>query len=210
MMNIGIVAFDGADELDFVGPYEVWHQAARAVPSIDVGLYALAGVREIVGAHGLRVRTEGSLPAFLDILMVPGGGWANHARRGVRSEIEAGALPAAIAAHHEAGTRIAGICTGALALAAAGILGKRPATTHASAIDDLRQTGAHIVDARVVDDGDVLTCGGVSSGLDLSLWLLETTYGEAVANQVARYLEYKRSTHVWRATTAVLSGTALI
>src|SRR5580692_12203188 len=123
MMNIGIVAFDGADELDFVGPYEVWHQAARVVPSIDVGLYALAGIREIVGAHGLRVRTEGGLPPALDILMIPGGGWANHARRGIRAEIESGALPAAIAAHHAAGTRIAGICTGALAVAAAGLLG---------------------------------------------------------------------------------------
>ena len=85
-----------------------------------------------------------------------------------------------------------------MAVAAAGILGSRAATTHRSAIEDLRLTGAHVVVARVVDDGDIVTCGGVSSGIDLSLWLVEDTCGAEIANHVAQYLEYERSTRIWR------------
>jgi len=199
-VHIGIVLFDGVDELDFVGPYEIWSHAGQAVPSIDVGLYALSGAPEIVASHGLRVRTEGGLPRALDVLVVPGGGWTNHARHGLRTEIEAGRLTAAIAQYHAAGTRIAAVCTGALAVAAAGILGERPATTHHAALEDLRQTGARVVDARVVDDGDIVTCGGVTAGIDLSLWLLEDVYGPAVAEHLARYLEYERSQQIWRAS----------
>ena len=202
-VNIGIVAFDGADEVDFVGPYEVWRHAASLVENVDVGLYGLTGAKEIVAAHGLRVQTEGRLPKTLDLLIVPGGGWASFARAGVRAEIESGALPAAIAAYHAAGTRIAAVCTGAMAVAAAGVLGSRPAITHRAAIEDLRLTGAHVVDARVVDDGDIVTCGGVSSGIDLALYLVEDAYGAAIADHVARYLEYERNGDIWRCAVRV-------
>jgi transcriptional regulator GlxA family with amidase domain len=202
-VNIGIVAFDGADEVDFVGPYEVWRHAASLLVNVDVGLYVLGGAREIVAAHGLRVQTEGGLPKTLDLLIVPGGGWTSFAPAGVRAEIEAGALPAAIAAYHAAGTRIAAVCTGTMAVAASGILGSRPAITHRGAIEDLRLTGARVIDARVVDDGDIVTCGGVSSGIDLALYLVEDAYGAAIAKHIARYLEYDRDPAIWRSAASV-------
>jgi transcriptional regulator GlxA family with amidase domain len=77
-------------------------------------------------------------------------------------------------------------------LAEAGILDGRPAVTHHEAMADLRASGVEAVDARVVDDGDVVTSGGITSGLDCALWLVEREYGADVAEAVATAMEYER------------------
>jgi transcriptional regulator GlxA family with amidase domain len=64
------------------------------------------------------------------------------------------------------------------------------AVTPAGALDDLRDTAAEVVDARVVDDGDVLTAGGVTSGLDLAFYLVDREFGPAVAQAVREEMEY--------------------
>jgi transcriptional regulator GlxA family with amidase domain len=79
--------------------------------------------------------------------------------------------------------------------AGAGILDGRPATTHHVAHDDLREV-AEFVGARVVDDGDVLTCGGVTSGLDLACHFLVREFGGEVRDRVARRMEYEPSEDV--------------
>jgi transcriptional regulator GlxA family with amidase domain len=107
-------------------------------------------------------------------------------------EAQRGAVPAAIAAHAEAGGVVAGVCTGGMLLARAGVLDGRRAVTHASALDDLRATDAVVTEARFVDDGDVLTAGGVTSGLDLALHLVERECGADVADRVAEEIEYER------------------
>jgi transcriptional regulator GlxA family with amidase domain len=84
-------------------------------------------------------------------------------------------------------------------VAATGLLDGRPAITHHGAIDDLRERGADVIDARVVDDGDLLTAGGVTSGIDLALYLVERIAGEELANEVAREMEYERAADVYRA-----------
>lgn len=61
-MTIGIIAFDGAHAIDFVGPYEIWRHAAGLIQGIEVGLYTISGAEEILAGHGLRVRTSGRLP----------------------------------------------------------------------------------------------------------------------------------------------------
>jgi transcriptional regulator GlxA family with amidase domain len=77
-------------------------------------------------------------------------------------------------------------------LAAAGITGGRRVTTHHVAIDDLRATGADVVEARFVDDGDVVTAGGVTSGIDLALHLVARFADAGIAERVAREIEYER------------------
>jgi transcriptional regulator GlxA family with amidase domain len=105
--------------------------------------------------------------------------------------VQRGVLPAAIAERHAAGTRIGGVCTGAMLMAASGMLRGRPAVTHRSALDDLRQYGAEVhPDARVVDDGDVLTSGGVTSGIDLALRLIELEHGRDAALREAGRIEH--------------------
>jgi transcriptional regulator GlxA family with amidase domain len=85
-------------------------------------------------------------------------------------------------------------------VAAGGLLDGRPATTHHDDFDDLEGKAAPVIrDARVVDDGDIITSGGVTSGLDLALWLAEKHIGPEVANRAAAGMEYRRDERVWRA-----------
>jgi len=87
-------------------------------------------------------------------------------------------------------------------VAAAGLLAGRPAITHHGAIEDLKATGAEIIKARVVDDGDVITAGGVTSGLNLALWVLERYFNPETAHKVEAMLEYERRGTVWRWSVA--------
>jgi transcriptional regulator GlxA family with amidase domain len=187
-MRIEIAVFDGLDELDALGPFEVLRQGWRAGAAVDCALVTLDGQREVVGANGLRFAAEGAL-GEPDWLVVPGGGWMDRAERGAWGEVERGTLPRAISAAHARGASVASVCTGAMIVAAAGLLRGRPATTHHSAHGELAATGAEVVTARVVDDGDIVTAGGVTSGLDLGLRLLERVAGAEAAAAVARELE---------------------
>ena len=118
--------------------------------------------------------------------------------QGARAEAERGVIPAALAAAHARGAIIATVCTGAMLASAAGLTRGRPATTHHNAIADLRAAGAEVIEARVVDDGDLISSGGVTSGLDLALWLVERFFGPALAAAIERQTEYERRGTVWR------------
>jgi transcriptional regulator GlxA family with amidase domain len=188
MTTVEIVLFDGWDELDALGPWETLRQAARAGAQLSCALVTLSEAREVVGANGLRLRSAAAL-GRPDWLVVPGGGWGERAERGAWGEARRGDLPRAITAAHARGARIASVCTGAMLVAAAGVLRGRPAVTHRTALRDLAAAGAHVVDARVVDDGDVVTAGGVTSGLDLGLRLVERIAGPDAAAAVAAEME---------------------
>jgi transcriptional regulator GlxA family with amidase domain len=190
-MKIDIVVFDGFDEMDAVAPYEVFRTAAELGGLIDAELVGAHGAATITASHGLRLAVERGPRDGADMVLVPGGGWFHGA--GVRSEIDHGVLPAIVVAAREAGAIVGSVCTGAMLLAAAGLVEGRPATTHHAAIEDLRAAGARIVEgARFVDDGDLVTAGGVTSGLDLALHVVEKVAGASIAEQVAREIEYER------------------
>ena len=199
-MKAQIVIFDGFDEMDAVAPFEVLQNAAMAGADIQVELVTLAGEQEVVASHGLRLRTHARLSPDekIDVLIVPGGNWNRGGPEGVRAEVVRGEIPNAIALLHQTGTVVAGICTGVMLVAKAGLLAGRPATTHHGAMEDLRASGAEIVSARVVDDGDIITAGGVTSGLDLALWLVERWAGAEAASEVEKGMEYERRGVVWR------------
>jgi transcriptional regulator GlxA family with amidase domain len=218
-MNVDILLYDGFDELDGIGPYEVFDYAlgyAAEAASEGAGDGPVDGDAEsaerpgrvryvtlderdqVTASHGTRVGVDGVLPEpdgdeTSDLLVVPGGGWtARDEDASAWAEARRGDVPRALAEYHAAGVRTAAVCTGAMLLAEAGVTDGRRAVTHASAIDELRESGATVVDARVVDDGDLLTAGGVTSGLDLALYLVEREFGEAVADRVATVIEYER------------------
>lgn len=195
--QIDVLLYDGFDELDAVGPFEVFQNAARAGADCTVSLVTRERRERVVASHGLDVGVDGVLADpgeenAPDLLVVPGGGWS-AGEGGVRREYDAGDLPEAIRAHHSAGTTVASVCTGAMLLERAGLLGDGPAITHQSAVEDLRDAGVEVADARVVDTGDVVTAGGVTSGIDLALYLVEREFGAAVAESVATTLEYEQS-----------------
>ena len=193
MERIDIVLFDGFDEMDAVGPLEVLRNAA-----FDVRLVTLDGAREVRGSHDLVVRAEGAPRDDAELIVVPGGGWNDRNPAGARAEAEKAAVPAMLRERAEAGLRIASVCTGGMLLATAGLTDGRPATTHHGALGDLHASGASVIDARVVDDGDVITAGGVTSGLDLALHIVEREWGERLADGIAREMEINRDRRVWR------------
>jgi transcriptional regulator GlxA family with amidase domain len=199
-MRFQILIFNGFDELDAIAPYEVLQNVAQAKLDAIVELVTADAASEITAAHGLRLHPSRQLDLQQrpDVLIVPGGGWIDRSTHGARTEAERGVIPKLIKSLHESGTICVSVCTGAMLLAAAGILKGRPATTNHGATKDLEDSGAQVVHARVVDDGKVITAAGVTSGLDLGLWLVERFYGPKVAQHIEIQMEYERRGTVWR------------
>ncbi len=197
MMRARILLFDGFDELDAIGPYEVLANALRGRDG-DVAYVTLEGPREVPANHGTLVRANAALGDDVTLLIVPGGGWNDRSPHGARAEAERGEIPRAIAAAHARGATIASVCTGGMLVAASGLLRGRPAVTHHGALNDLAASGADVVAARVVDDGEILSAGGVTSGIDLALHIVERELGSEVADDVAREMEHDRRGPVHR------------
>lgn len=210
-MRVQVLLYDGFDELDGIGPYEVFDYAAEYTDgAVEVSYVTLDERETVTASHGTEVGVDGTLadPEALaadgredeastadapDLIVVPGGGWtARDEAASAWAEAQRGAIPEALAALHDAGVRIASVCTGSMLLAAGGVTDGRRAVTHASAVDELRESGAEVVDARVVDDGDLLTAGGVTSGLDLALYVVETAFDADLVDRIATVIEYER------------------
>lgn len=221
-MRIEIPLFTGFDDVDAIGPYEVLSNAALTQPGVEVALVGAHAAGVVRSSHDARIVVDEVLSDRADLVIVPGGGWnglrhyglevsdAAEARAsGVRREHEDGRLPARIAELHAAGATVASVCTGALLLARAGVLEGRPATTHRGNLEELAEMGDIAVDreARVVDDGDVLTCGGVTSGLDLALHIVEREWGARIAARIATLMEHERRGPV-RVTTPRIRAAA--
>ncbi|HKZ23445.1 MAG TPA: DJ-1/PfpI family protein [Thermoplasmata archaeon] len=183
-MRIGILLFDGVEELDAVGVYEVLAKAKQLHPPLDLVVRFRALKEDITGALGMKFLAHDVRRDFADcdLVIVPGGPG--------RSEVQKdGALLKSLL---DFGTEkpIASVCTGALVLKAAGLLAGRRVTSHQAAFDDLRDV-AEVVDERVVEDGFVTTAAGVTASIDLGLHLLEKHYGPELAREVADRIEYR-------------------
>ncbi|MFJ2826907.1 DJ-1/PfpI family protein [Streptomyces sp. NPDC087263] len=199
-LRVHIVTFDGVEELDVFGPFEIFSVAARAHP-VTVKLVTCGEAAEVTHSFGTKVAAAAWSPHDADLIVVPGGGFGRRDGPGVWAEIDKGELPSALQAAHEAGVKILGVCTGVIVLSAAGLTTGRTCTTHHLARSYLAQQGARVVDQRVVDDGDLVTAGGVSSGMDGALWLLERELGSAAATYTEAIVEFERRGTVLRTST---------
>jgi transcriptional regulator GlxA family with amidase domain len=184
-----MLLFDDVEELDFVGPWEVF-----------AGLYSSTGEGRVVTicerggavrcAKGLRVTADHSFadaPA-LDVLLVPGG-------QGTRREVS---NPAVIEWIREVGAQcqwVTSVCTGALLLHEAGFAKGKRVTTHWAFVEQLRARGdVTVLDGpRYVRDGNLVTAAGVSAGIDMALWLVGQLHSPEVARRVQRYIQYDPS-----------------
>lgn len=180
-MEIAIVVYDGFDDLDVVGPFEVFKYAKAFGAELEVGLYTIDSREMVESAHGIHIEPDGMLPETADLVIVPGGNW----------EAEEDKLTDAVARLKNGDRTIASVCTGGILLALSGLTDKRPAITHHAVTDDFRELGAEVVEARVVDDGDLITAGGVTSGIDLGLHIVERDFSADIANNVSEMLEYE-------------------
>lgn len=211
-MHAQIVLFDGFDPLDVIAPYEVLVAGSDYVGGeLDVSLVSAEGPRAVVsGSRGLTLQaTAGLDPALPGYVVVPGavGPLAGDPDNGVATIPvllarfgETPAVPLLQAAMADPDVTVATVCGGSLALAMAGLIDGRHANTHHLGVDVLEATGAVPIDARVVDDGDLVSAGGVTSGLDLALHLLDRAYGPRVALAVERMFAYERRGTVWTNT----------
>lgn len=192
-MIADIVVYDGTDEIDVFGPAEVLRSAAELGGDITARIVTRTAQDFVTSAYGIRFQPDGVLgdqPS--DVLIVTGGSWLTRAPVGAWGEVQRGELLTALAAASARTPITAGVCTGTMLLAHAGLIGNRRAVTHHTAWEELSATGAQLVPERVVDDGDLVTAGGVTSGIDLALWLVQRELGEALAQQVADRMEYAR------------------
>jgi transcriptional regulator GlxA family with amidase domain len=187
--RIGIALFDGAEELDWAGPWEVFAAWSRLWPDDGVETFTASPTSgPVTCGKGLRVLADhvwSAAPAA-DLIVYPGG-------PGAREQVGDPATRTLVQ-DLRAGTRLmASVCTGALVYADAGLLDGRPATTHWSALDLLRDLGDRIEvhdNDRWVDAGDILTSAGVSAGIDLALHLVARLHSRGRAEEVRHYIQY--------------------
>jgi len=191
-VRIDVICYDGFDELDAIGPLEVFRNAERLGAGFTTRLVTRTKVERVTGSHGLRLVPDGVFEPGGDLVLVPGGSWVARADVGAWGEVQRGDWMPLLAEAAQQGSVMAAVCTGTMLLAHAGVVGRRRAGTHHSALDDLAATGATVVTDRVVDDGDLVTSGGVTSGIDLALWLVERFSSAEVADAVADVMEYRR------------------
>jgi transcriptional regulator GlxA family with amidase domain len=203
-----IVLFDGFDLLDVVAPYEVlWAGGVAAGGALRVELVSLEGARDVPsGPSGVTLPATAALdPGRADLIIVPGAagpvsGDGPDTIPALLGRAAGSGLPAVIQrALDTPGKTVATVCGGSLVLAMAGLLTGRRAVTHHMGMDVLAATGASAVAARVVDDGNLVSAGGVTSGLDLAVYLLERELGPRVAHAVEALFAYERRGTVWRA-----------
>jgi len=194
-MNIQALVFDGFEEMDLVGMYE----PLRLVP-FEVSVRSLREQPIVKAAYGLSIVVDKAIDVFHppDVLLIPGGGWLSRAKQGAWAEAQDGEILEVIRKLHDQGTVLASVCTGSLLIASTGLLKDRPATTNHQALDELRQLGAQVIDFRVVDDGEIITAGGITSSIDLALHLIDRFASTEEALRISALIEFEQRGPIWR------------
>jgi transcriptional regulator GlxA family with amidase domain len=187
MRNVGILVFNEVEELDFTGPLEVFGAAGRLKENSFRPFTIASSSRTVRGRYGLRISPEYTFRScpHLDLLVVPGG-------RGSRREMRKIQTLEFVRRRAASCELVTSVCTGALILAAAGLLDNKKATTHWAALDELRAfPSVKVQHARYLRQGKVITSGGVSAGIDMALYVVGRLHGRGFQRKVARQIEYR-------------------
>ena len=188
-MRAAFVIFEGMTALDFVGAYDPLTRlkSMRLLPEFEWDLCAFDA--DVSDDKGLKFKPDlvGEPLNPYDLIVVPGGFGTRTLQRD-RAFID-------WLRTSEAVKLKASVCTGSLLLGAAGFLKNKHATTHPSAFEELRPYCAQVLDKRVVDEGDIVTARGVTSALDLGLYLIERLAGSEARARVARQMDYP---YIWQ------------
>ncbi len=198
-LNVGILIFPEVEVLDFTGPFEVFSRT-RLVPGVEsrrtdesapFQVFTVAKTADVVTAvGGLRVLPDYDFISAppINLLVVPGG-------FGTRPLLQDTDTLTWIQTISQQADQVTSVCTGALLLAKLGLLSNKRATTHWGALDFLAKFDSSIAvqrDQRVVADG-IFTSAGVAAGIDMSLAVVESLFGQDVADETAHYIEFPRA-----------------
>ncbi|MCJ7841623.1 DJ-1/PfpI family protein [Lederbergia sp. NSJ-179] len=207
-MHIQIVLFDGFDLLDAIAPYEVFTAAAMySEEEVTVELVSAEGERLVTsGVNQLQFQASDKLDLnSKGIILIPGASGSVHDKGPDSIPVKLQQATETELSHflNEAMKKpdilLATVCGGSLLLAMSGLLERRHVVTHHMGMDLLSTTDAIPVNARVVDDGNLITGGGVTSGLDVALYIVERELGPQIAHAVEQLFEYERRGTVWKA-----------
>lgn len=184
-MKAAFVIYDGMTALDFVGVYDALTRLKTMsfIPGFEWEI--CARTEQVTDGSGLRFTptiTRGGLEVF-DVVIVPGG----YGARKLAGDTE---FISWLRSSENCKLK-ASVCTGSLLLGAAGFLKGKRATTHRSAFDELRPFCETVVDEKVVDEGDIITARGVTSSIDLGLYLCEKLAGRAARERIQRQMDYQ-------------------
>ncbi|WP_020579710.1 DJ-1/PfpI family protein [Actinopolymorpha alba] len=190
MTTYGILVFDGVQELDFVGPWEVFHGSSRRRDRADTVLLVAERGDLVRCANGMRVLPDLTLDNHppLDVLLVPGGA---HSR--IEAEMANPTVTDWIKSTAASAEWVTSVCTGAFLMHAAGVSRGRRVATERALEDDLERLGDITVvrDARYVVDGNLVSSQGVSAGIDMALWLVGRLHGRDHARAVMQRIQYE-------------------
>lgn len=184
-MKTAFIIYDGMTALDFIGVYDALIRLKTMKFLPDFEWEVCAHTEQVIDGSGLRfapTRVRGGLQGF-DMVVVPGG-------YGSRELVNDGEFVAWLKTSETCGLK-ASVCTGSILLGVAGFLKGKRATTHRSAFDELRPFCETVVDEKVVDEGDVITARGVSSSIDLGLYICERLAGREARERIQRQMDYQ-------------------
>lgn len=182
-MKIAFIQFNGMTMLDLIGFYDTVMRLPR-FSTIDVRSDLCAMTEEVSDEYGLITKTQKVRPdlADYDLVFVPGG----FGTRDLRFNLE---FITWLRSANTARQKVS-VCTGSLLFGAAGFLSERRATTHPSAYELLAPYCREVVNSRIVPDGDIVTGGGVSTSIDLGLYVVESLTDSETARRVQQSMDY--------------------
>lgn len=183
-MRVAFLTYNGMTMLDFIGVYDAMTRLKTMGFDPEFTWDVCARSSEVVDGTGLRIlpsRVGGSLAEY-DMVIVPGGGAS-------RQLVDDAEFVAWLRTAEACRWKVS-VCSGALLLGAAGFLTGKRATTHRGSFADLARYCSTVVDERVVDEGDVITARGVTSSIDLGLYLVEKIAGPDVRIKIQRQMDY--------------------
>jgi len=185
MLNIGVLLFPQVEELDFVGPFEILSYINKIRPESTKVLLIAETAEPVKAFNGMKIIPDVTMANCpqLDILVAPGG-------KGRYAAMKNTAIKEFIQQQAQKAKYITSVCTGAFLLAEAGLLKNKKATTYHTAFAELAAYSVDVLPQKVVRENNIITAAGVSSGIELGLYLLKEEFGAAVAQEVANKIEY--------------------
>ena len=188
MKNIGILLYPDVEEMDFVGPFEVLSYINKIQPGSTKVILISETVDPVSGFNGMVVIPHTSLVKCppLNIFIAPGG-------KGRQIAMKNNRIQEFILKQMDSAEYVTSVCTGAFLLAEAGLLSGRKATTYHTAFNELESYSVHVQSKKIVHDGKIITAAGVTSGIELGLYLLKLLFGAELSQEVARRIEYSFS-----------------